>query len=283
MLVAVLVRALLGDFQVSLVDAARILGGAQIPGASFILLESKLPRAVLGALVGAALGLGGALFQTLLRNPLASPDIIGISMVASASAVFALIVLGVSGEPVALAAVVGALGVALLVRVLSRGTAVEPLVVTGVVVNMLLLSAVQYLLTRADIYDAQAALVWLTGSLKGAGWEGVLRLTVALAVIVPLIALGWRSLAARELGDETATALGTPRRAADRLLALATVCVAVAVATAGPVAFVAFLAGPLSRLLTGGRMDPVAAAAVGALLVVLGDFVGGELIGDLNL
>ena len=111
----------------------------------------------------------------------------------------------------------------------------------------------------------------------------MLHLAVALAVLVPLIALGRRSLAARELGEESATALGVPRRAADLMLALATVCVAVAVAAAGPVAFVAFLSGPLSRLLTGGRTDPVAAAAIGALLVVVADFAGGELIADLNV
>lgn len=280
---AMLVRVLLGHFQVSLVDFGRILTGAQLPGATFIVLESKLPRAVLGALVGAALGLGGAVFQSLLRNPLASPDVIGISMGASASAVFAIVVLGLSGEPVALVAMAGALLVALLVRWLAGGPSVETLVVTGVVVGALLLSVVQYLLTRANIYDAQTALVWLTGSLSNASWRQIVQLGSALLVIVPLIAFNWRSVQARELGDEAAVCLGTPRRAPDRLLALATVCVALGVAAAGPVAFVSFLAGPLSRFLVGGRLDPALAALVGALLVVVGDFVGAELIGDLNL
>lgn len=282
-LVATLGRVLLGDFQTSFLDFVRILGGAQVPGATFIVLESKLPRACLAVLVGAALGLGGAIFQTLLRNPLASPDVIGINMGASVAAVFTLVVVGWSGQAVSVAAIVGALAVAVTVRLLGRTGAVEQLVVIGVVINALLIAVVQYLLTRADIYDAQAALAWLTGSLRGARWPEVAGLLVGLGVLVPLVIAGWRALQTRELGDEAAIALGTPRRTADLLLAVATVWVGAGVAAAGPVAFVSFLAGPLSRALNQGRVSAPAAAALGALLVVVGDFVGAELIGDLNL
>ena len=86
-------RVLLGDFTFTIPDFFRILFGEEIPGASFILMESKLPRAVLGVLVGVAFGVGGAIFQTTLRNPLASPDIIGVSLGASAAAVFAIVAL----------------------------------------------------------------------------------------------------------------------------------------------------------------------------------------------
>ena len=119
-------RVLLGDFTVTLPDFFRILGGAEIPGASYILMESKLPRAVLGVLVGVAFGVGGAIFQTTLRNPLASPDIIGVSLGASAAAVFAIVLLDQRGLPVSVAAVVGAVGDRRLVRLVGRAGRRQP-------------------------------------------------------------------------------------------------------------------------------------------------------------
>ena len=101
-------RTMLRDFTITLVDFFRIIGGTEIPGATYILMESKLPRAVLGVLVGLAFGVSGAIFQTTLRNPLASPDIIGVSVGASAAAVFAIVTLGQRGFPISVAAVLGA-------------------------------------------------------------------------------------------------------------------------------------------------------------------------------
>ena len=102
-------RVLLGDFTVTVPDFVRILGGEQIPGATYIVMESKLPRAVLAVLVGVAFGVGGAIFQTTLRNPLASPDIVGVSLGASAAAITVIALAGWTGWPVSAAAIVGAL------------------------------------------------------------------------------------------------------------------------------------------------------------------------------
>ncbi|GAA2734464.1 iron chelate uptake ABC transporter family permease subunit [Pedococcus aerophilus] len=278
-----LVRVLLGDFTVTIPDFIRILGGAQIPGATFIVLDSTLPRATLGLLVGAAFGLGGAIFQTTLRNPLASPDVIGVSMGASAAAVFAIVTLGLSGPAVSAFAVVGALGVCAVIRLVAGDHAGYRLVLVGVGSAAFLSAVVQYLFTRADIYDAQAALIWLTGSLAAANWTLVTQLAVALAVLLPLVAWCARSLRLTELGRDTATALGSSPRRTDLLLGLAVLLVSVAVAAAGPVSFAGFLAGPIARALNAGRTSLLAAALTGAALVTGADYIGAYLVADTNL
>ena len=147
-------------------------------------MESKLPRAVLGVLVGVAFGVGGAIFQTTLRNPLASPDIIGVSIGASAAAVFAIVALDQRGGwPVSVAAVVGALGVALVVR--ARRRRPRPATAwcwSASASRAALLSVIQYLFTRADVYDAQLVLRWLTGSVSGADWPTIRLLAGSLLV-----------------------------------------------------------------------------------------------------
>ena len=120
------VSVLLGSYTVTIPDFFTIVinhltGGEKIPGASFIVMEHKLPRAVIGTMIGIAFGLAGALFQTMLRNPLASPDIIGISYGASAAAVTAIVIFGASGAVVSGAALAGALGVAAIIYAISRG------------------------------------------------------------------------------------------------------------------------------------------------------------------
>jgi iron complex transport system permease protein len=147
----------------------------------------------------------------------------------------------------------------------------------------LLSAVVQYLFTRADVYDAQAALVWLTGSLARATWTVDSQLAVAVAVLLALV--WWYSGAVRlaELGADAATALGSAPRRLDVMLLLAVLLVSVAVAAAGPVAFVGFLAGPIARALNGGRTTLVGAALTGAAIVVTADYVGAYLVADLNL
>jgi iron complex transport system permease protein len=280
---AFLARVLLGDFTVTIPDFVRIIAGEQIPGATFIVMETKLPRAVLGLMVGAAFGLGGAVFQTTLRNTLASPDVIGVGMGASAAAVFAIVTLGVQGPAVSAFAVAGAVVTAVVVRLVAGGHGGYRVVLVGVGAAAFLSSVVQYLFTRANIYDAQAALVWLTGSLAPANWGGVARTGASLAVLLPLAAWLARSLRASELGADSATALGVAPWRTDALLLVAVLLVAVGVAGAGPVAFAGFLAGPIARALNAGRTTLLGAALTGAALVVAADFVGAYLVPDLNL
>lgn len=284
----VLARVLLGEYTVAFVDFVRILGGQTIeaaPSASFIVLEAKLPRALLGAMAGAAFGASGAMFQTTLRNPLASPDIIGISLGASAAAIVMITFLDGQGVDVPAAALAGALAVSLLIWVIGRGTsfAGQRMVLAGIGMAALLSSVIQYVMTRTSIYDAQAALVWLTGSLNRATWELIALLALAFVVLVPALAVLARRMRLAELGDDLSTTLGAPASGARLGLVVAVALAAVATATTGPIAFVAFLAGPISRRLTGGRASLWTAALVGAIVVVASDFAGDYLIPDVNL
>lgn len=275
-------RVLLGDYTVTVPDFLAIVTGTDIPGAGFIVLETKLPRALLGAMVGVAFGLGGAIFQATLRNPLASPDILGISVGASVAALFAIIELDLTGLAVSASAVAGAVVVALTIRAVAGDIGGNRLVLIGVGLAAALTSAIHYLFTRADVYDAQTALRWLTGSVSSADWPTIRLLAVLLAVVVPAVALLARGLPVTELGTDTAVALGLARWRSEVLLLGAVVLVALAVAAAGPIAFVSFLAGPIARILNAGRTSLTGAALVGALLVVAGDYAADYLIADVN-
>jgi iron complex transport system permease protein len=275
-------RTMLGDFIITLPDFFRILGGEEIPGASYILMESKLPRAVLGLLVGMAFGAGGAIFQTTLRNPLASPDIIGVSIGASAAAVLAIVSLELRGVSVSLAAVLGAVLISVLVRQQAGSVAGSRLVLVGVGLSAALVSVVQYLFVRADEWDAQLVLHWLTGSLNRTDWPTIRVLAVLLLLLVPALVVLGRSSSVAELGEDAAAGLGVTPRRSDALLVVAVLLVALGVAAAGPIAFVSFLAGPIARALNDGRTTLVGSALVGALIVIGADYAAAYLVPNMN-
>jgi iron complex transport system permease protein len=275
-------RTMLGDFTITLIDFFRIIGGTEIPGATYILMESKLPRAVLGVLAGLAFGVSGAIFQTTLRNPLASPDIIGISVGASAAAVFAIVTLGLRGFPVSVAAVLGAVLVSVLVRQQAGTVAGNRLVLVGVGLSAAMYSLIQYLFTRADEWDTQLVLHWLTGSLGRVDWETIRILSLLLLLLAPFVFWLSRSSRAAELGEDAAAGLGVPPRRSDALLLVGVLLVALGVAAAGPIAFVAFLAGPIARALNGGRTTLLGSGLVGAVIVVAADYVAAYLVPDVN-
>jgi len=273
-------RVLLGDYTVTVPDLLRILVGDPLthaPGAAYLVMEVKLPRAVLALLAGLAFGAGGALFQAVLRNPLASPDVIGVSFGASAAGVLAVVTLGLDGPALSAFAIIGALATALVIRAVA-GTQPARLVVVGIAMAAGLQAVVQYLFTRADTYDAQLVLRWLAGSVSSADWPAIRALTIALLVLLPLLVTAVRALPVLELGPDLATALGMPRRRADVALVTAVLLVAVAVAAAGPLAFVAFLSGPVARTLDAGRTTVLGSALVGATLVVAGDYAADYLL-----
>ena len=280
------VNILLGTYTVTIPDFFRILGGEQLQGATYIVMESKLPRAVIGTMVGAAFGIAGSIFQTMLRNPLASPDIIGISYGASASAVVAIIVFGAAGTSVSLAALAGALLVALAIYLLARrgGAAGYRLILVGIGFAAVLQAVVTFLMTRTDVRTATQALVWLNGSLNPASWDRAVVLTGALLVLLPAVAVLARQLRGLELGDDAAAGLGL-RVEASRLGLLITgvALAAVATAAAGPISFVAFLSGPIAHRLLRGRQSLAASALVGAVIVLAADFAGANLVPGISL
>lgn len=273
------VSILLGSYTVTVPDFLRILGGEQLPGASFIVLENKLPRAVTALLTGAAFGLSGTLFQTMLRNPLASPDIIGISYGASAAAVSGIVFFSLSGLGLSLAAIVGALVAAAVMTVLAFGDRGNTLILSGIGVAAFMQAGVTFLLQRTDLQTAQDAMLWLVGSLNSASWERVVPLALALLVLIPLGLAANATLNTVALGPDTVAGLGLHRgRSAAWLTVLGVLLAAVATAAVGPLAFVAFMAGPLALRLNQGRPSLPLAALVGAAVVLSADFVGANLL-----
>jgi len=263
-------------------DILRTLLGEDVPGVAFTVGQLRLPRAVLAVLAGLSFGLGGVAFQIMLRNPLASPDIIGISWGASAAAVFAIVVLGLKGPSVSILAVAAGLGVALLVYGLSfrNGVAGTRLILVGIGVSAMLESVIAYILSTAPAWTLQEALRWLTGSVNGAQLGETLPLLAALAVFGGLLLSRGRDLETLRLGDDTAAALGVSVGRTRVLVIVAAVgLIASATAISGPIAFVAFLSGPIAARVVGNNGSLlIPAALVGAVLVLVGDYCGQFLL-----
>ncbi|NEA99682.1 iron ABC transporter permease [Streptomyces sp. SID13726] len=250
--------------------------------------ELRVPRIALGALLGAALGLAGALIQTVTRNPLASPDVIGVGHGAAAATVLALST-GVVSSPGALPAVsvVGGLLAAALVYVLAwrRGMQASRFVLTGVGIGVALSAVVQLYLTDSELEAAEQVKLWLTGSLNGRGWEQAAPLTVVLLLCLP--ALVWASRAARPLGldPDTAAALGVRvDRARLGLTVLGVVLAATATGAAGPIGFVALTSPQLARRLTRTPQLPLLCSALtGAVVLVAADLAARTLLPPLEI
>ena len=271
----------LGDYYVPPGEVVRSLlspfTGLADKGIDFIVLNVRLPRATLAVLTGMSFALSGIIFQTLLRNPLASPDIIGISHGASAAAVFCIIMLGLSGFSVALGALAGAILTALVIYALSwrGGVTAYRVVLIGIGMAAIMSSVMSWLFTRARLFEVQKALGWLIGSLNAAGTGDIAIIAAALVILLPVTVLLVRALDAMQLGDDTATALGTRVEAVRLSLMLVAVAhAAFATAAVGPVTFVAFVAGPIARnLLSGAGKGFPQAALVGALVMLGSDLV----------
>jgi iron complex transport system permease protein len=259
-------------------DVLRVMLGETVPGATFTVGTLRLPRATLALLAGLCFGLGGVTFQTMLRNPLASPDIIGISSGASAAAAFAIVTLGLSETATSAFAIASGLGVAIVIYLLSfrDGVAGTRLVLIGIGMASMLQSATYYVLSTASQWDLQEVLRWLTGSLNGTVWGETVPVAIALLLLGPVLLGQGRNLFTLQLGDDMAAALGLRLERTRIVLIIAAVgLIAFATAACGPIAFVAFLAGPIaSRIVGPGASLLVPSALVGALLVLVADFTG---------
>jgi len=278
-----------GDFPIPLGDVVSTLFGGGDAGQRFVVMELRLPQTMAAVAVGAALGLAGALTQTMARNPLASPDILGITEGAAFGAVAVIVLSGASGYGgglvsgrlqelgLPLAAFTGAIATAVLLYALSwrRGLDMQRLVLVGIGLGAMLMAGTSYLLVNARIQDAASAQVWLSGSLNARGWEHVRPVLLTLAVMVPLALFLVRSLNAMLLGDEAAQGLGVRLQLTQLGVLLAAVGLAsVSVAAVGPLEFVAFVVPQVALRLTGGSRPPVLASMVfGGVLVVGADLV----------
>jgi ABC-type enterobactin transport system permease subunit len=264
-----------GDFPIGLGDVLRTLAGLGEKTQEFIVLELRAPRIVVGLLVGLALGVTGALFQTFARNPLASPDVLGITQGASVGAVAAIVLTGGGAIGVPLAALAGALVTGALLFVLTWRAGIDGyrLVLVGIALWSVMAALIDWLLTHAEIYDAAAAYVWITGSLNARTWDHAVPLVLSVAVLIPLALAAGRVLGVLQFGDDTARGLGVRLPLAQSAVVLIAVAlVATSVAAAGPISFVALVVPQIAVRLTGGSRPPLLASGLlGAVLVVGAD------------
>lgn len=293
-LVALVVVAALnlgrGDYPIPVADVLRVLGGAGDRADTFVVTGLRLPRTLTGVFVGAALGLAGAITQAVVGNPLASPDVLGVTDGASVFAVLAVVVGGAGGAAgllldvgVPLAALVGALLAAGLVLGLSRGRPSDGrLILVGIGVSAAEVSITSWLLVVANVQQAGQVLVWLRGSLNARGWEHAVPVGVVVVLLLPVAIVLVFRLRALELGDDPARGLGLDvGRSRAGLIGVAVALSAVATAAAGPIRFVALVVPQVALRLTGGSRPPLVASAVcGALLTVASDLVARTVLGE---
>ena len=271
-----------GDFPLSVGEVLAVLAGGGDPAAEFIVETLRLPRVLTALLVGGAFGIAGAIFQSISRNPLGSPDIIGFTM-GSVTGAF-VVILWIDGTTlqISLGAVCGGLVTAVVVYLLAlrRGVQGYRLVLVGIGVSAMLLAVNDYLITRATRDDAFQAAHWMIGSVNGRGWEHVVPVAAALAVLVPSALLLSRSLTMLELGDDAARALGvSAERSRLALVFVAVGLTAVATASTGPISFVALAAPQIARRLTRASAPGlVSAALMGALLLAASDLAAQRLL-----
>lgn len=266
-----------GDYPVALPDVVRALFGQAEGRIHMVVIEWRLPRAMLAVVLGAALAISGAIFQSLTRNPLGSPDVIGFNSGAYTGALLVIIVFSGSYYQIAGGALLGGIATALAVYVLAWRGGVQGfrLIIVGIGMSAMLSSLNTWLMLRAQLEVAMAAAVWGAGSLNGLGldklWPTVI---VVFVILVPMVLLFNRPMKQMEMGDDAARALGVatePVRLA--LIVLGVALTATATAVAGPISFVALAAPQIVRRLTGAAgVAVIPSAAMGALLLALADF-----------
>jgi len=277
-MVAVLALSL-GDLPLTPTQVLGALLGVDGGFTATVVREWRLPRVLAAVLFGAALGASGAVFQSLTRNPLASPDVIGLSAGSYVGGLGAIIVLGAGAGsvPVSAGAIVGGLAAAALVYALSyrRGIQGFRLIVVGIGVSAMLQALSTYLLLRAKVEVAMVAAVWGAGSLSAVGWAQFLPAAAFIVLAFAALSAFSGSLTRMELGDDAARALGVRVEGARLGLVVSAVALtAVVTAAAGPIAFVALAAPQIAHRLT--RTAGIAilpSAAVGALVLVAADVV----------
>ncbi len=285
--VLAVVAMTLGDYPLALADVVTgALGGGEGREA-FVVRTLRMPRVVNAVLVGAALAASGAIFQGLVRNPLVAPDIIGVNAGAGLAAVFLIVTRG----PLALvpfAAFAGAVATAFAVYWLTwrKGVTAGRLVLVGIGMNAALAAGTTFLIVRFPIEQVAPAVLWLTGTLYGRGWDHAAGVAVGLGLLLPAALLLQRQLRSLQLGEDLARGLGTRTEAVRAaLLVVGSGLAAVAVAAAGPIGFVALIVPHAARLLVGPLRGGglLLVAQLGALLTLGADVLGQHAFNPVSL
>ncbi|MEV5973340.1 iron chelate uptake ABC transporter family permease subunit [Streptomyces sp. NPDC051921] len=276
-----------GDFPVAPGDVVATLLGGGTEVQKIAVMDLRLPRVLVALLVGAALGIGGAVFQAISRNPLGSPDVIGFGQGSTVGALTVIVLFQGSAAAAAGGAVVGGLVTGLVIYLLAwkRGVHGYRLVLIGIGVAAMLTAVIHYLITKAQLVDAARATVWMTGSLEGRDMEQFWPLFAVSCVLLPLVLGHGRALRMLEMGDDAAYALGVRvERTRIVLMAAAVLLVAVATAAAGPIVFVSLSAPQLARRLTRSPGPNLGASALmGTALLLVADWTATNAFGERQL
>lgn len=287
-LVVTLLTVTTGTYHLSPSGALDALLGGGSRTDRFIVIDQRLPRAIAALLVGVALGASGAIFQSVSRNPLGSPDIIGFTTGAATGGLIVILLAGASTvSTIIIGTLLGGAASALLVVILalSRGMTGDRLVLSGIAVAAMLAAVNDYLLSRAPIEAAEAAKAWQYGSLNAISWGPIPPLTLTLLLTVPVCLLAARYLRILELGDDLAAGVGLSRgRIWSLALILGVGLAAIAVATAGPIGFLALAAPQLARRMS--RSPGVAllpSMALGATILAVGDLLAQRILSPFQI
>lgn len=249
---------------------------------AYVIRSLRLPRTLAAVLCGFAFGVAGNTFQTMLGNPLASPDIIGVTSGSSVAAVFGILILGVNrGTCSVMALISGLLAAALIYAISYNGYySNAKLILTGIGMQAFFGALISWMLLIASEYDVATAMRWLSGSFNGVTMDYIPRLSVVVIVVTLILIIMSRVISVLELGDKYAKILGVRVNIARIILITCSVClIACATSLSGPVASVAFLSGPIAtRLCKKGQSNTIPAGLIGAIITIAADFIGNSVI-----
>lgn len=280
-----IVSLLVGSYPLSLEQLSSVVMGTLDPVSEIVLMDYRLPRILTAILVGISFAIAGAIFQTLMRNPLASPDVIGFSAGAGVGALASLFF--ATGIPLIYAAIAGGLITALFVMLMSwqSGISAYRLILIGIGTNFVLTAVLDLMLSRIDLNQAVEMSKWLAGTLDNGSWSDVVHLLIGLLVLLPVSYWLQFSLDRLSLGQDIATALGIRITAASlALIATGVALTALAVTSAGPLPFIAFVSGPIAkRLVNSSDSVLFTAALVGALVTLTADILARYLGGWISI
>ncbi|MDO5717712.1 MAG: iron ABC transporter permease [Tissierellia bacterium] len=278
MLILAITMLMYGNKLYSISTVIKVLTGQDIENAGFVIRKLRLPRMIAGILSGMALGIAGNTFQMMLRNPLASPDVLGIASGSSAAAVFCILILGMSGINVSIISIICGLITSLLIFLLSReGKYIGgKIILIGIGFQTVYTSIIMFILSKSNEYDIPKALRWLNGNLDNVKGEYLPYLFVVHIIFSAIILLNEKKLQILELGDEKSLSLGLDIKKSKFILMISSVLmISFAISITGPILFVAFLAGPIARQIVGkSNSSTIAAAMVGAIIVLSSDLIG---------
>lgn len=276
-----------GEFPIAVGDVVKTLLGQGDRRMQLVVLDWRMPRVLLALALGGALGAAGAIFQSLTRNPLGSPDIIGFDAGAYTGALLVITTIGTGYVAVAGASIAGGLATALAVYLIAyrRGFQGFRLIIVGIAVSAMLSSLNTWIILNTDLYVAMAAGAWGSGSLNTVGWGQAMPALILLLPLGVAAALLSGRMRILEMGDDAAIALGVRgNQVRLGLVALGVAFTAVATAAAGPIAFISLAAPQLARRLTrSAGVTLGASAAMGALLLVASDFAAQRMFAPLQL